>query len=338
MEMKSISGESLKKLLDAEIKSGVKVFAPVREGQLVNHRPVQSSGEICWDFKNTRLSPKHAVFPRSETIIKGARTDGGVQIEDAEPDAGPAILFAARPCDASSLTALDALFNWDYTDKFYQARRDALCVIGMACVDPAEQCFCAAVGGSPLSEKGSDVLLIPVKSSGYAAKACTDKGAKLMEKHAAMFGPAPADIPSAEEIAGKQLRKKDLTNAKAKLDARFDDPIWEAVARKCVGCGCCAFICPSCHCFDIVDEPIPVERFERKKNWDSCCFGTYTLHASGHNPRPSQERRYRNRVMHKFSYFPERFGILKCSGCGRCGAQCPVNLDIYDVVAEIVES
>ena len=116
-----------------------------------------------------------------------------------------------------------------------------------------------------------------------------------------------------------------------KLDKIFDDPFWKTIAMKCLRCGICAYLCPTCHCFDIQDETT-LSNGARLRVWDSCMYPEYTLHASGHNPRPARENRMRNRVYHKYNYYPKNLDVIACVGCGRCIDGCPVNIDIIDVV------
>ena len=128
----------------------------------------------------------------------------------------------------------------------------------------------------------------------------------------------------------------DLAKVKAWLEEHFEDRIWEEVATRCIGCGACAFLCPACHCFDIVDEGSRGEG-DPPQNWDACAFGKFTNHASGHNPRDLQNKRYRNRIMHKFKYYDDKFGKTLCTGCGRCVRACPVGIDIEAILERSID-
>ena len=116
----------------------------------------------------------------------------------------------------------------------------------------------------------------------------------------------------------------------------FDKIDWVKYTDICQGCGLCTFICPTCHCFEFkdVDENGSVCRY---RNWDSCMFPKFTVHASGHNPRASIKERYRQRVLHKYSYIPKNFGYVSCTGCGRCIRSCPAGVNIRSIVEGITE-
>ncbi|MEK7754775.1 MAG: 4Fe-4S dicluster domain-containing protein, partial [Acidobacteriota bacterium] len=102
----------------------------------------------------------------------------------------------------------------------------------------------------------------------------------------------------------------------------------------CLGCGACAYTCPTCHCLDIADEGNP-RGGARVKNWDSCQFSLFTAHASGHNPRESQPQRQRQRMFHKFRIYPEKFGEILCTGCGNCARNCPAGLGVLSVLQTV---
>jgi ferredoxin len=126
------------------------------------------------------------------------------------------------------------------------------------------------------------------------------------------------------------------SGAAAALEASFGAPLWETLGRPCLGCGICTYACPSCSCFDVGDSG-DAACGERCRSWDSCTFGLFTRHATGHNPRAGQAARYRQRVLHKFSYYPQTHdGELMCVGCGRCLTLCPVGMDVRATVAQVV--
>jgi ferredoxin len=120
-------------------------------------------------------------------------------------------------------------------------------------------------------------------------------------------------------------------NLKEKLEQNFSSNYWDKVSLSCLGCGVCTFLCPTCFCFDIVDE---TQRRERVRNWDSCMFRTYSLEASGHNPRPSRVERTRQRLSHKYVYWLDQVNQIGCTGCGRCVRYCPVGLDIRSMLRQ----
>jgi ferredoxin len=118
------------------------------------------------------------------------------------------------------------------------------------------------------------------------------------------------------------------------LEANFESPLWKELTLTCLGCGACAYTCPTCHCFDIVDEGNAAGG-ARVKNWDSCQFPFFTLHASGHNPRAAQPQRQRQRLFHKFLIYPQKFNAVLCTGCGNCERNCPVGLGVLKVLEAI---
>jgi ferredoxin len=124
-----------------------------------------------------------------------------------------------------------------------------------------------------------------------------------------------------------------VDNIEKKLDMIFESTYWEENARKCIGCGVCTFLCPTCHCFDIHDETNTASNHgARIRVWDSCMYPEYTKQASGYNPRPTRMNRLRNRIYHKFNYIPKQYQVFGCVGCGRCIEKCPMAIDIIDII------
>lgn len=339
MEKRIIRKEALPGII-GELAGKMQVCAPMKDDDRVLFRVLEKGETPCLDFANTRNAPKNFLFPRTEALMKFTRTGKGMALAGEEQEARETLLFGVRPCDARSFVLLDMLFDQEkYRDPYYIDRRKKTTVVAFGCVDPPyTTCFCTSVGGSPVSSEGADLLLTDLGEA-YLAEFLTPKGEALL----ASFGGTPAGDAEAEkketlakEAAEEITSKVPAREIKAILDARFEDPFWNTIHQKCLACGTCTYLCPTCHCFDISDE---VKRADgvRLRNWDSCMYPLFTKETSGHNPRPTQKERWRQRVMHKFRYYVDNFGAIACVGCGRCVMSCPVNLDIRKVVADITK-
>jgi len=332
-----LSEEELREWLGALLRDGKRLVAPVEEEALSLFRPVASAADVSLDYGNTRWSPKEFLFPSTEALFSYRFLGDEVTLDDAPADVGEQVLFGLRPCDAAGLARLDDVFLRDGSDPVYASRRHGTALVSLACERARPECFCTAVGGSPAGTEGSDLQLVPLSPGSWLVRALTAAGTELVAGSSRDWTPAAAeDWAQAEEQrrAVEEEIGRDPLPAEwaAVLEGSFDQPLWEALGERCLGCGICAYVCPSCSCFDVGDEG---NAFcgTRCRTWDSCSFPRFTLHASGHNPRPTRASRYRQRVLHKFAYFPlEHEGRLMCVGCGRCLKLCPVGLDIRRAV------
>lgn len=328
--------------LIGEISAKSPVYAPVKEDDLVLFRALKKGEEPLIDCGNSRNAPKQFFFPPREEIMKYTRVGGRDMAFAGTEEAGEeVVLFGVRPCDARSFVLLDMLFDQEnYRDRHYIDRRQKTTVITLACAHPPyTTCFCTSVGGNPTSGEGADILLTDIGAS-YLAEFITPKGERLLSRFAELPMGDEAALSMKNEIAasaaGEIKSAPPAKDIKPILDRIFEHPFWETIHGKCLKCGTCTYLCPTCHCFDISDET-KGEGGVRIRTWDSCMYPLFTLTSSGHNPRPSQKERWRQRVMHKFRYYVDNFGVISCVGCGRCVMLCPVNIDIRKIISDIAQ-
>lgn len=306
------------------------LVAPVDVDGKLLYRQVNGSDGISWGFERTVMSPKTWTFPATEPILTIEQGEEST-IQPAAALA-PTVVFGVRPCDARGALAIDALFlDKDPIDGRYAQHRDATRLIGLACPQMWETCFCTVVGGAPNGTQGLDVLLTEI-DGGYAVQAITTEGDALV---AGM----PGDERDPVLPEPKLTPDLPVLHSGGEWTARFGELYWERLGDRCLGCRICTFVCPACRCFDVRDEVVSRQPgrqvFERLRAWDACTVPAYRRIAGGHNPRPTQFSRLRNRFYCKFVYYPEDFGPLGCVGCGRCIDACPVGIDILEVIAAV---
>lgn len=326
------SADWLQAAVEGQRAEGRRVVAPRQSEGAVELAAVEAAEQVATDYLNVRVPLKSLFLPRTEVLLEFEQGDRDVELETPPAPQQQTLVLGSRPCDAAALEALDTVFHWDYEDLPYHGRRERATVVSFACREPDENCFCTSVGGSPRGEAGSDALVLPDGEDGAARiRVLSEKGRAFVDALGEAARPAE-DEPAAEAPTVEPAF--DPEAVKSRLEGSFESDLWDEVALRCLGCGACSFLCPTCHCFDIVDEAT-WNRGRRRRNWDCCAFGEFTRHASGHNPRPGRAARFRQRVMHKFNYFPERFDRIACVGCGRCLRNCAAGQDLIDILRRI---
>jgi formate hydrogenlyase subunit 6/NADH:ubiquinone oxidoreductase subunit I len=228
-------------------------------------------------------------------------------------------LIDVAPCDLYALAYLDQAFA---EDPFYQERRQRLLLIGREC-SPSSYCHCPPHAAPPsfdLFFAGDDVW------SGSAL------GKKVLQEFAGAMLPRSNETLPLKYWAGQVELPIDLA---ARFLQSADDPLWAEVARRCLSCGACSAACPTCACYDVVDEASLSGELKRQRVWDNCFFRDHGLVAGGHNFRPDRTARLRFRFEHKYLGFGEQRGIISCVGCGRCQRVCPVEINLAHVLEKL---
>ena len=329
MTPKIIKKNALQKTIRKWLKS-YDVIAPATSKEGIHFKRITDPNEIVLDSsRNTVYPPKSVFLPQSEVLFN--YENGSYTMPESAPRGR--IIFGMRPCDARSVWLLDTIFNKAKDlDLYWGKKRERALIISIGCASMCETGFCDTVGSGPFGKEGSDILITELDDV-YFLKPLTKAGDELISSlHPADDAQSKSARAVHKGSVVKDHQPADLEQIRDKLYDAFDTPIWKEISESCLGCGVCTYLCPTCFCFDIVDE---VDRSERVRNWDTCMFRIYSQEASGHNPRPSKAGRTRQRIMHKFAYWVDNEGVSGCTGCGRCVAQCPVNLDIREMVTEI---
>lgn len=332
MENKVLDGNFFKLVME---ETDGKVIAPTerREGK-VNFEEVREFDEINTDYINTKKPAKEIPFPQNDELIKYGRE----WIEEIpEPEEEKIIVLGIRPCDAKAMLMLDEIFtdkSEDYSDPYYEVRRNNTVLVGLACNEAGRNCFCTSVGGSPHGTEGLDILVTDLGGK-HHVQILSEKGNQLVSSLKGLQGETEEDDKkkgNLEDDAIESFARRivDAESLPDELRDIFENDYWNEVSFPCIGCGICTFLCPTCYCFNITDEG---EREGRRvKSWDSCQFPNFTLESSSRNPRDEKSERLKNRFYDKYRYMHEEKGMIFCVGCGRCIDECPAGVDIVNVM------
>ncbi len=283
---------------------------------------------------------KSEFFKPEETVFRAAVTDGAVSIAVPPPPERPLAIVGARPCELAALDVLDrVLAGGEVPDDRYTARRAGSLVIAVECGRPSSTCFCTSMGTGPDAGPGYDLALTELLTGRHRfyVQVGTEAGAELLEG----VGWAPAieeDRSARQDVVdgaragmGRSLQTDGLA---ALLARNLEHPRWDEVAERCLSCGNCTLVCPTCFCSDVKDVSEVDGTIERRRTWASC-FDIDHSYLHGGAVRPTTSSRYRQWLTHKLSTWWDQFDTSGCVGCGRCIAWCPVGIDITEEAAAI---
>ncbi len=267
------------------------------------------------------VSARHLFQPMTHYYLKFEdRPDATAGFRDY--DTAPRVVLGMRPCDVKGLEVHDRVFA---ESESYRKLRNATAIVGYLCPARDPTCFCDSVGGAPLSREGMDVSFYRTDDGKFVVTAETDRGRTLMQD--APFASA-AQVPAPTFVEADHPKLETLGLAEF-LNGTEGSDVWKDIGFACVNCRVCTYVCPTCHCFTVTDEVFATEG-GRATVWDSCQARSFTKEASGHNPRAGKPERVRQRILHKFNYYPKVHGALMCSGCGRCIKGCPTGRNIVE--------
>ncbi|MCL6622809.1 MAG: 4Fe-4S dicluster domain-containing protein [Syntrophobacterales bacterium] len=298
-------------------------------------RLVPRGDEALFGYPVGQPSWKPVFFPPERLLWTGRRTGRGWEIRLPPEDREPVALLGVRPCDLAALEVLDRIFlHGPYVDPYYQAQRNTALVVAVNCTVPGGTCFCASLGTGPRAAAGFDVALTEMLTGDghwFLAEAGSDRGRRLLSElpgRPARPEEEAAASQALAQAAGHMGRSLKTAGLKEDLYARYEHRHWAEVAARCLTCGNCAMVCPTCFCHLVEDSlNLTGDRAERRRIQD-VCFTVAHSYIHGGSVRSTPRARYRQWLTHKLATWQDQFGCLDCVGCGRCITWCPVGIDL----------
>jgi len=289
---------------------------------------------------------KRYQLPPEERLWRARRDEhGGLTELHETPRKAPRYAFlGARSCELHAMGILDRVLlggaaapgeGDDYASGTRVRREDVL-VVAVQCSQAGGTCFCASMGTGPTADSGFDLALTEVLDGArhyFVLEVGSERGAELLGELAHALA-APQERSAADAAHARALaqmgRELDTSDIRELLYRNYENPRWDEVAERCLACGNCTMVCPTCFCTSVEDvTDLAGEHVERHQRWDSCFTVDYS-HIHGGAVRASTRSRYRQWMTHKLATWIDQFGSSGCVGCGRCITWCPVGIDITE--------
>lgn len=283
---------------------------------------IAHSNEICLEYQPTILSPKKFFFPQEEVILEYT-ADGQL---NAKIEANPLVLFGIRPCDLNGFKIMSEAFADDHGDPNYLAKLEQTVVIGIDCKKICDKdAFCFKVG-SQNANSSFDIMLYELDNN-YAIEIATTKGQQFIDKYMTATkaqGNEFAIFQAQKNAAfGQEKPFNNLDQLPDVFEKNTHHPIWNQEGSRCLSCGSCVMVCPTCYCFDVKDEwQLNLKKGERIRKWDACMLSSFATISSGENFRHNATTRLHHRINRKFNFLMKKHGQPVCVGCGRCFQAC----------------
>ena len=303
---------------------------------------VSSLDDVSLDLESRPIMPpKNFFIPRTETLFNYQREGKSYRFKEVLPDFSR-VLFGLRSCDLWAILFLDVVFQENLKDRYYLNRRSNTILINIGCHEPMPSCFCKSAKSGPFLTQGYDLQFTDLGDR-FFVEVGRPRGRALVEKWDYFFRSATEkDRNEQYEIILESESKFDHivdfdTAVSRFVNNEIDEALWEELGNRCQGCGGCAYVCPTCYCFDMVDRPVSKTQGERLRTHDACTLAGFTRLAGGHNPRHEQRRRIRRRFYHKLPFAQEKHHRPSCVGCGRCMEICFGRVDMAHFIKTLCD-
>ncbi len=301
---------------------------------------VEDVADLALHYPTSVLPPKKYLVPQKEVLLN-YRLDGSRLEVVNEPE--PTVILGLHTCDIHALKLFDRIFSQGFTDQHYQAHRESVTLVSMECLTPCSaNSFCRDMGTASAND-GFDLHMLDLGNA-YAFSVGSQKGADLFKGFHQVFEAIESDL---EEINAALQTKWENFPYRLEFDVHempellhdsFYNSMWDELGQKCLACGSCTQVCPTCYCFDVTDEvDLLLESGQRVRRWDSCQIHEFAMVAGGHNFRERLAARQRHRFMRKGKYQMDAYDMVGCVGCGRCVRACLAHIAPIEVMNELFE-
>lgn len=338
MKFLKLEKKNLEKFI-LNLRNSGEVHIPVKNGEKsFAFRRMNDDSDISkmkMDYRRTILPLKKYFYHPTETMFEFSK-NGFVQPEESLKIHD--IIFGVHACDVHGIEILDMVFSGKYRDEYYFARKENISLIGISCI-PDEFCFCASMGTDYI-DKGFDLFLTEITNA-YMVRVGTSKGDDMINSSKELFQEITKkdvnDYKNQTILRKRNFKKSlDIRDLPEIMDLEYKSKLWDELGDKCLSCGTCSMVCPTCYCYRIFDEVnLDLESGRRRRQWDCCLFRDHALVAGGSNFRKTRPDRFKHRWLHKQQSFAGDFGRPSCVGCGRCIEFCPAKIDIAQELNKI---
>ena len=280
-------------------------------------------------------------MPARIRLWRARRNDDGFELEEEPIEDTPLAMIGVRACELHGIAIQDrVLLGGRHGDRDYAARREGAFVVAVNCFEPAGTCFCVSMGTGPKAEAGYDLALTEILDGEHRllVEVGTDRGAEVLGDLTSRPAQGPDLAAAGAAVAGaaeRMGRTVDTTDIRDLLARNLENERWDDVASRCLTCGNCTLVCPTCFCTSVEDvTDLTGDHAERMRSWESC-FSVDHSYIHGGSIRSSGRSRYRQWLTHKFGTWYDQFDSSGCVGCGRCITWCPVGIDVTQELTAI---
>jgi ferredoxin len=348
---------ALDQLLDAIRRRGFRLVGPVVKDGAICYGDIGSAADLPAGWTDEQDAGRYRLRRRDDGALFGYAVGphswkkylfppSARLLPPEEPPERPFAFIGVRACELTAIAIQDRVFlGGHHKDQQYESRRQDAFIVAVNCGEAGGTCFCVSMDAGPRATQGFDIALTELLGQNdhrFLAEAGTTRGAEILTRvrtrpaHSEDIGAASAATENAVASMGRVMPQLDL---RALLEENFEHPRWDDVAARCLTCGNCTMVCPTCFCFSVEDvsglsSDSTTGDPERHRSWDSCFTIDHSYLHSG-SVRVSDRSRYRQWMTHKLATWIDQFGTSGCVGCGRCITWCPAGIDITEEVAAI---